>query len=597
MKSKFKIPQNEVAQVLASFKKSFRTIGVFSAVINMLMLMPAIYMLQLYDSVLTSRNETTLLMLTLIMLGAYVFMGALEYVRTFVLIRVGAQLDTKLNKRVYTAAFEQNLKQNDSNAGQSLRDLTSIRQFMTGNALFAFFDAPWFPIYIFVIFMFHPWLGIFALCGTTVLIILAYINEKISREPLDEANSMAMVSTNMATNNLRNAEVIEAMGMLPNLQARWYKLHSKFLNLQAEASEKSGVVNAISKSTTVALQSLMLGLGALLVLDDQISPGMMIAGSILLGRAIAPVQLLISVWKQFGGARSAYERLTKLLEINPAREAGMALPKPKGIIAVENVTAAPPGSKVPVIKALNFSIAAGEALGVIGPSGSGKSTLARLLVGVWPAASGKVRLDGSDVYLWNKDELGSHVGYLPQDIELFSGTVSENIARFGKIEAEKVILAAKRAGVHEMILNMPEGYDTPLGDGGAGLSGGQKQRLGLARAMYNDPSVIVLDEPNSNLDDVGEQALLAALTDLRQRGKTIVLITHRTSIISATNKLLLLHDGTAKMFGPTDQVFAELNKQQKQAQQALLSQKQEKKEATQKKTAAPTVNVVDIGTS
>ena len=597
MKSKFKIPQNEVAQVLASFKKSFRTIGVFSAVINMLMLMPAIYMLQLYDSVLTSRNETTLLMLTLIMLGAYVFMGALEYVRTFVLIRVGAQLDTKLNKRVYTAAFEQNLKQNDSNAGQSLRDLTSIRQFMTGNALFAFFDAPWFPIYIFVIFMFHPWLGIFALCGTTVLIILAYINEKISREPLDEANSMAMVSTNMATNNLRNAEVIEAMGMLPNLQARWYKLHSKFLNLQAEASEKSGVVNAISKSTTVALQSLMLGLGALLVLDDQISPGMMIAGSILLGRAIAPVQLLISVWKQFGGARSAYERLTKLLENNPAREAGMALPKPKGIIAVENVTAAPPGSKVPVIKALNFSIAAGEVLGVIGPSGSGKSTLARLLVGVWPAASGKVRLDGSDVYLWNKDELGSHVGYLPQDIELFSGTVSENIARFGKIEAEKVILAAKRAGVHEMILNMPEGYDTPLGDGGAGLSGGQKQRLGLARAMYNDPSVIVLDEPNSNLDDVGEQALLAALTDLRQRGKTIVLITHRTSIISATNKLLLLHDGTAKMFGPTDQVFAELNKQQKQAQQALLSQKQEKKEATQKKTAAPTVNVVDIGTS
>ncbi|MBK9663512.1 MAG: type I secretion system permease/ATPase [Nitrosomonas sp.] len=584
MKFKFKAPQNEVAQVLASFKKTFRNIGVFSAVINMLMLMPAIYMLQLYDSVLTSRNEMTLLMLTLIMLGAYSFMGALEYVRSFVLIRVGAQLDMKLNKRVYTAAFEQSLKQGDGNAGQALKDLTNLRQFLTGNALFAFFDAPWFPIYLFVIFMFHPGLGVFALCGTAILIALAYINEKISHKPLAEANSMAIASTNVASNNLRNAEVIEAMGMLPNIQSRWYKLHSRFLNLQAEASEKAGIVTALSKSCTVALQSLMLGLGALLVLDNSITPGMMIAGSILLGRAIAPVQLLISVWKQIGNTRSAYERLTKLLEQNPAREAGMALPKPIGVIAVENVTAIPPGSKIPVIKGLSFSLAAGDVLGIIGPSGSGKSTLARLLVGVWPAAAGKVRLDGADVYLWNKDELGPYVGYLPQDIELFAGTVSENIARFGQIDAEKVILAAKRAGVHEMILNMPEGYDTPLGDGGAGLSGGQKQRLGLARTMYDDPSLIVLDEPNSNLDDVGEQALLAALTDLRKRGKTIVLITHRTSIISVTSKLLLLQDGAAKLFGPTNQVIEALNKQQQQAQQALLAQKEAKKQATQNTT-------------
>ncbi|MCB1977294.1 MAG: type I secretion system permease/ATPase, partial [Nitrosomonas sp.] len=506
MKTKSK-RQNEIAEVLLSFKQAFRSIGVFSAVINGLMLMPAIYMLQLYDSVLTSRNEMTLLMLTLIVIGAYIFLGALEYVRSFVLIRVGAKLDLKLNKRVYTAAFEQSLKHGESNAGQALKDLTNIRQFMTGNALFAFFDAPWFPIYIFVIFMFHPWLGVFALVGTAVLIVLAYINEKISRKPLDEANTMAVVSTNMASNNLRNAEVIEAMGMLPNLQARWNKLHSRFLNLQAEASEKAGIVTAISKSATVALQSLMLGLGALLVLENQISPGMMIAASILMGRAIAPVQLLINVWKQFGGARSAYDRLTKLLEQHPAREPGMTLPKPTGAVSVENVTAAPPGSRVPVIKGLNLSLTAGEVLGIVGPSGSGKSTLARLLVGVWPAAAGKVRLDGADVYLWNKEELGPHIGYLPQDIELFSGTVSENIARFGEVDAGKVILAAQRAGVHQMILNMPEGYDTKLGDGGAGLSGGQKQRLGLARAMYDDPALIVLDEPNSNLDDVGEQAL------------------------------------------------------------------------------------------
>ncbi|SEN03905.1 type I secretion system permease/ATPase [Nitrosomonas marina] len=594
MKPIIKVPQNEIMEVLASFKKAFNTIGVFSAVINALMLMPAIYMLQLYDSVLTSRNEMTLLMLTLIVIGAYIFLGALEYVRSFVLIRVGAKLDMKLNKRVYTAAFEQSLRQGGGNAGQALKDLTSIRQFMTGNALFAFFDAPWFPIYIFVIFMFHPWLGIFALCGTTVLIILAYVNEKISRKPLDEANTMAVASTNLASNNLRNAEVIEAMGMLPNLQSRWDQFHNRFLNLQADASEKSGVVTAISKSTTVALQSLMLGLGALLVLENQISPGMMIAASILMGRAIAPVQLLISVWKQFGSTRSAYDRLTKLLELNPAREQGMSLPKPTGAITVENVTASPPGSRVPVIKNLSLSIAAGEVLGIIGPSGSGKSTLARLLVGVWPAAAGKVRLDGADVYLWNKEELGPNIGYLPQDIELFSGSVSENIARFSEVDSNKVIMAAQRAGVHQMILNMPEGYDTRLGDGGAGLSGGQKQRLGLARAMYDDPALIVLDEPNSNLDDVGEQALLNALIDLRKRGKTIVLITHRTSIISVTDKLLLLHEGAAKLFGPTKLVLDELKKQHQRQQGVPPPQQKQQPQASEiQQKPITTVNVVD----
>jgi ATP-binding cassette subfamily C exporter for protease/lipase len=559
-------PQSELTLILVSFKRAFRTVGVFSAVINLLMLMPALYMLQLYDSVLTSRNEMTLLMLTLIMLGAYIFMGALEYVRSFVLIRVGAQFDMKLNRRVYTAAFEQSLRQASGNAGQALQDLTNLRQFLTGNALFAFFDAPWFPVYLLVIFLFNVWLGMFALFGTVVLVLLAYINEKVSHKPLAEANAVAVASTTLANNNLRNAEVIEAMGMLPNLQSRWYALHGRFLNLQAQASEKSGVVTAISKSVSVALQSLMLGLGALLVLEDSISPGMMIAGSILLGKAIGPVQLLISVWRQFGNTRSAFERLTKLLDENPARQASMSLPKPEGKVSVENVMAGPPGSKIAAIKGLSFSITPGEVLGVIGPSGSGKSTLARLLVGVWPAATGKVRLDGADVYQWNKDELGSYIGYLPQDIELFSGTISENIARFGEIDADKVILAAKRSGVHEMILTMPKGYDTVLGDGGGGLSGGQKQRIGLARALYGDPSLIVLDEPNSNLDDVGEQALLAAILDLRKRGKTIVVITHRTRILAATTKLLLLHEGMSKLFGPTEQVMAALAQQQQASQ-------------------------------
>jgi ATP-binding cassette subfamily C exporter for protease/lipase len=575
MKNNFLTKKNEIEQALLGFKSTFWTVGAFSAISNLLMLTPSLYMLQVYDRVLQSRNELTLVMLTVLMLGAYLLVGGLELIRSFVLIRVGARFDMTLNKRVYTAAFEQNLKQAGGNAGQALQDLTSLRQFLTGNALFAFFDAPWFPVYLIVIFMFEPSLGVFALLGTVVLVILAYVNERVTGKPLAEANAMAVMSSAVATNNLRNAEVIESMGMLPNLMGRWYKLHGKFLQLQAEASEKAGKIGAATKFVQVSLQSLVLGFGALLVLENKITSGMMIAASILVGRALAPVQQVIGVWKSLSSVRSAHERLTKLLEANPAREAGMPLPKPQGALAVEGVTAAPPGGKSAVIKGLSFAISPGDVLGVIGPSGSGKSTLARLLVGVWPAQMGKVRLDGADIFTWNKGELGPNIGYLPQDIELFGGTVSDNIARFGDVDPEKVVLAAKRAGVHDMILHMPEGYDTRLGDAGAGLSGGQKQRIGLARAMYGDPSLIVLDEPNSNLDDVGEQALVGAVLDLRQRGKTIVLITHRTSIIGATSKLLLLRDGAPQMFGPTNAVLAELQKANQQAaQQAQAAQQQ-----------------------
>lgn len=576
MKNKLLNSKNEIEQALLSFKSTFFTVGVFSAISNMLMLAPSIYMLQVYDRVLASRNEITLLMLTMMILGAYLLMSALELIRSFVLVRVGARFDMKLNKRVYSAAFEQNLRKSGGNAGQSLQDLTNIRQFLTGSALFAFFDAPWFPIYLIVIFFFEPMLGYFALGGTVILVILAYINERVSHKPLAEANTMAIASTNLASNNLRNAEVIESMGMLPNLQARWFKLHGKFLHLQAEASEKAGLVGAITKFVQVSLQSLILGLGALLVLEGKITPGMMIASSILVGRALAPVQQVIGVWKSWASTRSAFERLSAVLANNPARNAGMPLPKPLGAMSVENVTAAPPGTQTPILKAVNFSIVPGDVLGVIGPSGSGKSTLARLLVGVWPAMVGKVRLDGADMFEWNKAELGPHLGYLPQDIELFGGTVSENIARFGPVDGELVVQAAQRAGVHDMILHLPKGYDTLLGDGGAGLSGGQKQRLGLARAMYGDPSLIVLDEPNSNLDDVGEAALVQAINDLRQRGKTIVLITHRTSVIGITNKLLLLRDGIVNAFGPTNQVLASI---QEASQKQLQAQQQARQQA------------------
>jgi ATP-binding cassette subfamily C exporter for protease/lipase len=578
------IPKNEITEALLKFKNVFYTVAVFTAVINILMLVPSIYMLEVYDRVLVSRNETTLYVLTFMCVGLFALIAILEYIRSMVVIRVGAKMDTFLNNRVFTAAFEQNLRSVGVNAGQALNDLTTIRQFVTGNGMFAFFDAPWFPIYLLVIFVFNFWMGLFSLVSVILLVGLAWLNEIVSRKPLAEANSTAIRSSNMATNNLRNAEVIEAMGMLPNMRKRWYSQHLKFLNLQAEASQKASRVSSATKFVTIAVQSLILGVGALLVIRGQVTAGMMIAGSILLGRALAPVQQIIGVWRQWSSVTSAYGRLQSLLADNPPREAGMELPKPTGVVSVESVTAAPPMAAVAVLKGVSFQIQSGDCLGVIGPSGSGKSTLARLVVGVWRAAVGKVRLDGADVFLWNKDELGPSVGYLPQDIELFAGTISENIARFGEVNAEQVVAAAKLAGVHELILRLPEGYDTLIGDGGLGLSGGEKQRLGLARALYGEPSLIVLDEPNSNLDDIGEIALTQAIIRLRQMRKTVILISHRPSIIRETNKLLVLRDGMVSAFGPTDQVLKDLAqfKAQQEAQAAARAKAEAEAKAAQK---------------
>lgn len=585
MQNRFRqaIPKNEITEALLKFKHVFYTVAVFTAVINILMLVPSIYMLEVYDRVLVSRNETTLYVLTFMCVGLFALIAILEYIRSMVVIRVGAKMDTFLNNRVFTAAFEQNLRSVGVNAGQALNDLTTIRQFVTGNGMFAFFDAPWFPIYLLVIFVFNFWMGLFSLVSVILLVGLAWLNEIVSRKPLAEANSTAIRSSNMATNNLRNAEVIEAMGMLPNMRKRWYSQHLKFLNLQAEASQKASRVSSATKFVTIAVQSLILGVGALLVIRGQVTAGMMIAGSILLGRALAPVQQIIGVWRQWSSVTSAYGRLQSLLADNPPREAGMELPKPTGVVSVESVTAAPPMAAVAVLKGVSFQIQSGDCLGVIGPSGSGKSTLARLVVGVWRAAVGKVRLDGADVFLWNKDELGPSVGYLPQDIELFAGTISENIARFGEVNAEQVVAAAKLAGVHELILRLPEGYDTLIGDGGLGLSGGEKQRLGLARALYGEPSLIVLDEPNSNLDDIGEIALTQAIIRLRQMRKTVILISHRPSIIRETNKLLVLRDGMVSAFGPTDQVLKDLAqfKAQQEAQAAARAKAEAEAKAAQ----------------
>ena len=582
------MPKNEITEALVKFKKVFYAI--FTACINILMLVPSIYMLEVYDRVLVSRNETTLYVLSFMTLGLFALISVLEYIRSMVVIRIGAKMDTFLNNRVYTAAFEQNLRSTGVNAGQALNDLTTIRQFVTGNGMFAFFDAPWFPIYLLVIFVFNFWMGLFAFVSVALLVGLAWLNEIVSRKPLSEANSTAIRSSNMATNNLRNAEVIEAMGMLPNMRKRWYSQHIKFLKLQAEASQKASRISSVTKFVRIAVQSLILGVGALLVIMGDVTSGMMIAGSILLGRALAPVEQIIAVWRQWSSVVAAYHRLQKLLLDNPPREAGMELPRPEGALSVEGVTAAPPMVGVAVLKSVSFQINPGDCLGVIGPSGSGKSTLARLLVGVWRAAVGKVRLDGADVFLWNKDELGPHMGYLPQDIELFAGTISENIARFGDVDSEQVVAAAKLAGVHELILRLPEGYDTPIGDGGLGLSGGEKQRLGLARALYGEPSLIVLDEPNSNLDDIGEIALTQAIIRLRQMRKTVILISHRPNIIRETNKLLVLRDGMVSAFGPTDQVLKDLA--QFKAQQESQAAARAKAEADTRAQASANIATV-----
>lgn len=566
------IPRNEIADVIKTRSKVFWTVGLFTAFINLLMLVPSVYMLQVYDRVLPSRNEITLLMLTLIMLGLFGMMSLLEYVRSMVVIRIGSQLDMRLNNRVYTAAYETNLKNGNSDAGQMLSDLTNVRQFLTGSALFAFFDAPWFPIYLLVIFLFNPWLGLFALIGSLLLIALAVINEMSSKGPLKEASNLSIMSNSLASTNLRNAEIIEALGMLPNLKKRWFELHQRFLNTQRLASERAASISSVTKFVRLSLQSLVLGLGGWLAIDGHITPGMMIAGSILMGRTLAPIEQVISVWKSWSSAKLSYKRLVTLLDENPERGNNMSLPRPLGSLSIEGISAKPPGSNGDaVLNDVSFAIGPGDVLGIVGPSASGKSTLARLLVGIWPVSDGIIRLDGADIYQWNKDELGPYIGYLPQDIELFAGTIAENIARFNAIDAEKVLEAAKLAGVHEMILHLPKGYDSLIGHGGAGLSGGQKQRLGLARALYGDPSLIVLDEPNSNLDDMGERALNQAIQFLQQRNKTIVLITHRTNLISATNKLLLLTNGSVNAFGPTQQVLEALANAQR-AQQAQLHQ-------------------------
>jgi len=552
--------KNELRTILWSFKNTFAAVGLFSFVVNLLLLVPAIYMLQIYDRVLTSRNQDTLVMLTIIMVLMYIGIGFLEWIRSQVLIRLGNSMDQRLSGKVFQAAFEKSLRFGSANATQYFHDLTGVRQFLTGNGLFAFFDFPWTPLFILVIFFMHPWLGIFSVFSALFLLAMAALTELVSRKPLAEANRLYNSANSYAGANLRNAEAIEAMGMLSRVRGYWHRKHESFLKLQAAASDRASIVSAITKASRLTFQSSILGLGAYLAVKDTITPGMMIAASILLGRALQPVEMAIGTWKQFLATRTSYLRLGEILAVLSEHEEEMSLPAPTGVLTVRNLVAGPPGTSRQILKGVSFAANPGDAVAVIGPSASGKTTLARMIVGIWPPFSGEVRLDGAAISKWNKEELGPYIGYLPQDIELLDGTVAQNIARFGEIDSEKVVKAAKATGIHEMVLQFPDGYDTPVGEGGLFLSGGQKQRIALARAIYDDPVLFVLDEPNSNLDEAGELALLKTMVQLKAAKKTVFVITHRTSILRVVDKVLLLVNGVSQAYGPRDEVLARLKK-------------------------------------
>ncbi|GAB6141272.1 type I secretion system permease/ATPase [Methylosoma difficile] len=559
-----RLPDSELAQAIRLCRHSFQSAAIFSLFINLLMLLPSIYMMQVYDRVLGSNSTSTLLMLTILAVVLFAMLGALEWVRSQILIRVSTRFDLLLNERLYKVLFRQSLMSGGRSSTQPLSDLLMLRQFLTGNGLFAFFDAPWLPVYVGLLFLFHPAFGAMAIFSAVLLILLAIWNERATHDDLEQANKVSVENANITARNLRNAEVVHALGMLPDLMSRWQEKQQKLIMLQAVASEKAGLIAALSKTYRVTMQSLILGLGAWLAIDKQISPGLMIGGSILLGRALAPIDLMIGSWKQFLSARTAFDRLNTLLGQFPAETERMPLPMPKGNLSAEQAVIVPPGSRTAVIKGVNFNIPAGTFIALIGASASGKSTLARALLGIWPTANGVIRFDGADVSQLDRSLVGPGIGYLPQDIELFDGTVADNIARFGELDSNKVVAAAQAAGVHEMILQLPQGYDTEIGGTGGLLSAGQRQRVGLARALYGDPVLVVLDEPNSNLDDLGEQALARALVALKVRGCTIIVITHRLGILGMVDRIMLLSEGTLLLDGPRDEVLAKLNQRPQQ---------------------------------
>ncbi|HQS20087.1 MULTISPECIES: type I secretion system permease/ATPase [unclassified Acidovorax] len=550
--------RSELTQALWVFRREFLVVGAFSMVANVLMLSPTLYMLQIFDRVMSSRSELTLLAMSLITLFLFCVMAFAEWMRSRVLVRSGVRLDALLGTRVFNASFEANLAPSGVSPARAFGDLIQIRQFLTGNGILAFFDTPWTPVYMAVLFILHPMLGFLSLFFAAVQGALAWFGHRTTVAPAEEASKAGSEATSYLQGKLRNAEVLEPMGMVHNLRPHWAKRHAHAQQLQGRAQALTHRITAWSKFIRYSQQSLALGAGALLVIDGQLSPGGMIAANVLMSRALAPIDMLVGTWRGFIGARSAFRRLEALLAAHPERDPALSRVAPQGALALRDVVAVAPGRAEPILKGVSVAVSAGTVTVVLGPSGSGKSTLARCMLGIWPDVSGEVLLDGLPIAGWDRNELGPYVGYLPQDVELFEGSIAENIARFGEVSPEKVIAAARSAGLHEMILRFPKGYDTPIGEAGHLLSGGQRQRIGLARAMYGDPVLVVLDEPNANLDDVGEAALVGAVQELKVKGCTVFLITHRPGIVAVADRVLILRNGVVKADGPRDEVLAAL---------------------------------------
>jgi PrtD family type I secretion system ABC transporter len=550
-------PRSELAVALLACRQGFAAVGLFTAVINLLMLTGSLFMLQVYDRVLPSRSVPTLVALVILVVGLYSLQGIFDTIRGRLLARIGRSLDEDLSGRVYEATVWLPLKtQNRGDGLQSLRDLDSIRSFLSGSGPTALFDLPWIPLYLGLCFAFHIWIGLTALAGALMLIFLTLLTEVLTRTPTKAAGSAGASRMALAEASRRNAEVLHAMGMTRRFATLWGSINAKYMDLQHEATDAAGGLGALSRVLRMLLQSCVLAVGAYLVINQEATGGIIIASSILVSRALAPVELSIANWKGFQAARQSWARLADLVSRLPAADAAMQLPSPRAELLVEAVTVLAPGLPRPIVHDVTIQLRAGQGLGIIGPSASGKSSLARALVGIWTPARGKIRLDGAALDQWTPTALGPHIGYLPQDVELFDGTVAENIARFEtKASADNIIKAARGAGVHDLILRLPEGYETRVGESGAALSAGQRQRVALARALYGDPFFVVLDEPNSNLDSEGDEALTQAILGVRARGGIVIVIAHRPSALMGVDVVMAMANGRTQGLGPKEEVL------------------------------------------
>jgi PrtD family type I secretion system ABC transporter len=550
-----------LARVLRSFYGSFLIVALFSLVINLAMLISPLYMLQVYDRVLTSQSLETLFYLTLLALMLLALNAVVEIARARLLVRIGTQLDERLSDRVFGAAFILRLAGSERSPSQSLRDLESVRTFLTGAGIIALFDAPWAVIYLALVFVLHPLLGTIAVVGAAIILSLALLSELVVRKPLKEAGSGARKAGDFTDQLARNAEAVQAMGLLNQLTTRWAGFQRYGVAWQAIASDRIAILQAVAKFARMAQQILILGAGAWLAVSGQISAGSIVAASIIVGRGLAPVEALIGQWRSLVNARLAAERLGDTLSVvEDFQKDTVRLPAPEGRLHVQNVGYRREEAATPTLAGISFELDPGETLGVIGPTGAGKSTLARLLVGLEAPSNGSIRLDGVEVSAWPREEFGPYVGYLPQDVELLTGTVAANIARFGELNSEQVVAAAKLANVHDVIVHLPDGYETRVGDGGQSLSGGQRQRIALGRAVYGRSRYLVLDEPNANLDAEGEMLLRQTLSALKSDRRTVIVITHRPSLLDMVDKLLVLREGRVQAFGPRDEILSQMKR-------------------------------------